>query len=183
MTHRRSASMTNSSFRCSESDVTEVYMCPRMQHHPPRSREVFRHWWVTIIKTPKVRKMTKATLFLIHFMLRIILKQWCCRLCRPPLLPLPQTNQQAPQRAGHQAEERGVCWRKILCFIFKKNCWKYIRTIQLPLAWQVCVETGILKQEKSNITTCDVTARSFLSFLTFLSTWHTKKTPHFVPGI
>lgn len=34
-----------------------------MQHHPPCSREVFRHWCVTIIKTPKVRKMTKATLF------------------------------------------------------------------------------------------------------------------------
>lgn len=68
----------NSSFRCCEtlSDVTEVYMflyiCiikkvqpinPQMQHHPPCSRDVFRHWWVTIIKTPKVRKMTKATLF------------------------------------------------------------------------------------------------------------------------
>ncbi len=66
MTHRRrSVRECNSSFRCSEtlSDVTEVYMYPQMQHHPPRSREVFRHWWVTIIKTPKVRKMTKATLF------------------------------------------------------------------------------------------------------------------------
>lgn len=36
---------------------------PQMQHHPLCSSEVFRHWWVTIIKTPKVRKMTKATLF------------------------------------------------------------------------------------------------------------------------
>lgn len=33
-----------------------------MQHHPPCSRGVFRHWGVTTIKTPKVRKMTKATL-------------------------------------------------------------------------------------------------------------------------
>lgn len=34
------------------------------------------------------------------------------------------------------------------------------RKIQLQLAWQICFEMGIQKQQKSNITTCDdVTAR------------------------
>lgn len=127
------------SFRCHH--VTEVYMLlyncnikkvqpknPQMQHHPSCSREVFRHWWVTIIKTPKVRKMTKATL---SWFILCFIPWWntelCCRLCRPPLLPLPQINQQAhseldirERRGEEKRGEGGVCWRKILCFISRK---------------------------------------------------------------
>lgn len=66
---------------------------PQIQHHLPWSREVFRHWWVTIIKTPKVREMTKATLFDSFYIIIIIiiiimkLNELCCadRPCCPSL--------------------------------------------------------------------------------------------------
>lgn len=154
------------------SDVTEVYMVfihlyykkvqpknPQMQHRPPCSREVFRHWWVTIIKTPKVRKMTKATLFDSFYAshhnetMNYVADCADCPCC-PFLILINKLMRELDIR-----ERRGgVCWTKTLCFTSRKTV-ANTRTTQLWLAWQVCAEAGIQKQQKSSITTCDVTAR------------------------
>lgn len=109
-----------------------------MQHHIQCSSEVFRHWWVTIIKTPKVSGKWLRPPFFDSYSVppQIGNNESCCRLCTQPLLPLPQSNQRALRRAeksrGGTGGQKGL-W-EILCSIFRKtvaNSW----IIQLPLAW------------------------------------------------
>lgn len=164
-TLKRSASLSGTlhldAVRCYWSIYVLIYLYYKKvkPKNPPCSREVFRHWWVTIIKTPKVRKMTQASLFdsfyASHQNERVnyvadFADRPCCHF---------QTHQQAHKRAGCQGEEMGGVPKKNIEFILRETV-ANTRKIQLQLAWQICFEMGIQKQQKSNITTCDdVTAR------------------------
>lgn len=134
---------------------------PQMQHHPPCSREIFRHWWVTIIKTPKVRKMTKATLFdsfyvsyhneTVNYVADCADRPYC------PFLKLINKL----LRELDIRERRGGCAEEKYCVSFKKNCRKHqnnpITTGLTGLCWNM--HFFFFFKKESNITTCDVTAR------------------------
>lgn len=94
---------------------------PQMQHHPSCSREVFRHWWVTIIKTPKVRKMTKATLFdSFYASYHDETLNYVADCADHPCCPFLKLINKLIQSWTLGRGDGGVCWRNILFFISRK---------------------------------------------------------------
>ncbi len=140
----------NASFRCCQMLLKYMflYSCnikkiqpknPQMQHHPPCSREVFRHWWVTIIKTPKARKMTKATLidsFYASYLDETL--NYVADCADRPCCPFVTLINKLTRELDIRERRGGVCWRKIFVS-FQENCRKHqnnpITTGLTSLCW------------------------------------------------
>ena len=145
-----------------------------MQHHPPCSREVFRHWWVTIIKTPKVRKMTQASLFdsfyASHQNERV---SYVADFADCPCCHFQFINKLI--RELDVRERRRGCAEEKYWIHFKRNCRKYqknpITTGLTDLFWNG--HSKATKEQYHNMWWCY--SQIILSSLTFLSTWHKRK--------
>lgn len=142
-----------------------------MQRHPPCSREVFRHWWVTIIKTPKVRKMTKATLFDSFYASRHNeTVNYVADCADRPVCPfLKLINKHIRETGG------GVRWRKHVPFHLKKNCHKLHNDPITTGLTVLCSNRDFKKDQYHNMWCYNQVILSFLTFLKHLAPNNKKK--------
>lgn len=140
-----------------------------MQHHPPCSREVFRHWWVTIIKTPKVRKMTKATLFdSFYASYRNETVNYVADCADRPVCPFLKLINKHIRELDIRETGGGVRWRKHVPFHLKENCHKLHNDPITTGLTVLCSNRDCFFKKEDQYHNMWCYNQAILSFLTFL---------------